>query len=39
MHSLKDLKISLLNFSFVMIYKTHKILVLLKNCLSYLKDS
>ena len=34
-----DLKISLLNFNFVMIYIIHKILVLLKNHLNYLKDS
>ena len=36
---LKDLKISLLNFSFVIIYKIHKMLVLLKNHLNYLKDN
>ena len=30
---------SLLNFNFVMIYIIHKMLVLLKNHLSYLKDS
>ena len=34
---LKDLKMALLNFSFVMIYKIRKILVLLKNHLNYLK--
>ena len=32
----KDLKISLLNFNF---YIIHKIIVLLKNCLDYIKDS
>ena len=36
---LKDLKISLLNFSFVIIYKIHKMLVLFKNHLNYLKDN
>ena len=30
---------SLLNFNFVMIYIIHKILVLLKNHLNYLKDN
>ena len=30
---------ALLNFNFVMIYRIHKILVLLKNHLNYLKDS
>ena len=34
-----DLKISLLNFSFVMIYIIHKILLLLKNHMNYLKDN
>ena len=34
-----DLKISLLNFSFVMIYIIHKMLVLLKNHLKYRKDN
>ena len=34
-----DLKISLLNFNFVAIYIIHKILVMLKNYLNYLKDS
>ena len=33
-----DLKISLLNFNFAMIYIIHKILVLFKNHLNYLKD-
>ena len=36
---LEDLKIPLLNFNFVMIYIIHKMLVLLKNCLNYLKVS
>ena len=35
----EDLKISLLNFSFVMIYIIHKILVLIKNHRNYLKDN
>ena len=39
MDLLEDLKMSLLNFSFVMIYIIHKILVLLKNHLNYLKDN
>ena len=34
---LEDLKMALLNFSFVMIYIIPKILVLLKNHLNYLK--
>ena len=34
---LKDLKMSLLNFNFVMIYIIHKMLVLIKNNLNYLK--
>ena len=34
-----DLKISLLNFSFVMVYIIHKILLLLKNHMNYLKDN
>ena len=34
-----DLKITLLNFNFAMIYITHKILVLVKNHLNYLKDN
>ena len=38
MDLLKDLKMSLLNFNFVMIYIIHKMLVLLKNNLNYLKD-
>ena len=36
---LEDLKISLLNFSFAMIYIIRKMLVLLKNYLNYLKDN
>ena len=36
MDLLKHLKMSLSNFSFVMIYITHKMLVLLKNNLNYL---
>ena len=32
-----DLRISFLNFNFVMIYIIHKILVLIKNHLNYLK--
>ena len=38
MDLLKDLKMPLLNFNFVMIYIIHKMLVLLKNNLNYLKD-
>ena len=34
-----DLKISLLNLSFAMIFIIHKILVLIKNHLNYLKDN
>ena len=37
MNLLKDLKISVLNFSFVMIYITHKMSVFFKNHLNYLK--
>ena len=36
---LEDLKKSILNFSFIMIYTIHKILVLIKNHLNYLKDN
>ena len=32
-----DLRISLLNFNFSMIYRIHTILVLIKNYLNYLK--
>ena len=39
MCSSEDLKMSPLNFNFVMIYIIHKIIVLLKNHLNYLKDS
>ena len=39
MNLLADLKMSLLNFNFVMIDIIHKMLVLLKNHLDYLKDS
>ena len=39
MDLLKDLKMSLLNFSLIVIYTIHKILVLIKNHLSYLKDN
>ena len=34
----EDLRMSLLNVNFVMIYIINKILVLIKNHLSYLKD-
>ena len=37
MDLLKDLKVSLLNFNFVMIYIIHKMLILIKNNLNYLK--
>ena len=36
---LKDLKMLVLNFNFFMNYIIHKMLVLLKNNLNYLKDS
>ena len=39
MDLLKDLKMLHLNFNFVMVYIIHKILVLLKNHLNYLKDN
>ena len=39
MDLLEYLKISLLNFSFVVIYIIHKMLVLLKNPLNYFKDN
>ena len=39
MDLLEDLKLSFLNFNFVMIYIIHEMLVLLKNQLNYLKDS
>ena len=37
MELLKDLKMSVLNFSFTMIYIIHKMLVLLKNHLNFLR--
>ena len=39
MDLLEDLRMSLLNFDFVMIYTIHKILTLLRNHLNYSKDS
>ena len=39
MKLLEDLKKSLLNFSMIIIYIIHKILVLIKNHLNYLKDT
>ena len=39
MDVLQNLKTSLLDFNFVIIYIIHKIDVLLKNCLNYFKDS
>ena len=39
MDLLEDLKMQLLNFSFVMIYIIHKMLVLLKNRLNYLENN
>ena len=39
MDLLENLRISLLNFNFFMIYIIHKILVLLKSHLNYFKDS
>ena len=39
MDLLKDLKMSLSIFSFIMIYAIHNILVLIKNNLNYLKDN
>ena len=38
MDLLENLKMSLSNFNFVVIYTIHKILVLIKNNLNYLKD-
>ena len=38
MDLLEDLKMSLPNFNFVMIYMIHKMLVLLRSHLNYLKD-
>ena len=39
MNLLEDLRMSLLNFKFVMIHITHKILVLIKNHVNYLQDN
>ena len=39
MDLLEDSKMSLLSFKFVMVYIIHKMLVLLKNHLNYIKDS
>ena len=39
MNLLEDLKVSLLNFNFVIIYIIHKMLLLLKNHQKYLKNS
>ena len=39
MDLIEDLKMLYLNFSFAAIYITHKMLVLLKNHLNYLKDN
>ena len=39
MDLLEDLKISLLNFDFIMIYIIHKMFLLFKNQLNYLKNS
>ena len=39
MNLLEKLKMSVLNFSVVITYMIHKMLVLLKNHLNYLKDS
>ena len=39
MDMLEDLKMPLLTFNFVLIYVIHKMLVSIKNNLSYLKDS
>ena len=39
MDLLEDLRMSLLNFNFVMISIIHKILALVKNHLNYLKDN
>ena len=39
MNLLEDLKISLVNFKFLIIYKIYRILVLLKNHLNFLKDN
>ena len=39
MDLLKELKMLLLNFTFIMIYTIEKILVLIDNYLNYLKDN
>ena len=39
MDLLEDIKMSLLNFNFVMIYIIHKMLLLLKNHMNYLRNS
>ena len=39
MNLLEDLKKSPLNFSFIMIYTIHKVLLFIKNHLNYLKDN
>ena len=39
MDLLEDLRMSLSNLNFVMIYIIHKVLALLKNHVSYLKDN
>ena len=39
MDLLKNLKMPFLNFRFIMIYIIHKISVLIKNQLNYLKDN
>ena len=39
MDLLENLKMQFLNFNFVMIYIIHRILVLLKNNLNYLRES
>ena len=39
MDLLENLKMSILNFNFVMIYIIYKILVLFKNHLNYIKDA
>ena len=39
MDLLKDLKMSFLNFRFIVIYTIYKMLVLIKNHLNYLKNN
>ena len=36
---LEDLRMSIINFNFVMIHIIHKMLVLIKNQMNYLEDS